>query len=132
MIGLDTHIVVRYLAQDDDVQSPVATRFPSRLTKDMPGFISSVVLAEISRVPARRYRLDRSDIARTIRDLLETAERVIENAESAYRASGIYLGSGAVELADALIAEAASLAGASETVTFDRVAPAHAGMKLLK
>ena len=132
MIGLDTHIVVRYLAQDDDVQSPVATRFPSRLTKDMPGFISSVVLAEISRVPARRYRLDRSDIARTIRYLLETAERVIENAESAYRASGIYLGSGAVELADALIAEAASLAGASETVTFDRVAPAHAGMKLLK
>ena len=132
MIGLDTHIVVRYLAQDDDVQSPVATRFPSRLTKDMPGFISSVVLAEISRVPARRYRLDRSDIARTIRDLLETAERVIENAESAYRASGIYLGSGAVELADALIAEAASLAGASETVTFDRVAPAHAWMKLLK
>ena len=104
MIGLDTHIVVRYLAQDDDVQSPVATRFPSRLTKDMPGFISSVVLVEISWVLARRYRLDRSDIARTIRDLLETAERVIENAESAYRASGIYLGSGAVELADALIA----------------------------
>lgn len=123
MIGLDTNIVVRYLAQDDDVQSPVATRFLSRLTKDMPGFIRSAVLAEISRVLARRYRLDRSDIARTLLDRLETAELVTENAEAAYRASGIYLGSGAVELADALIAETASLPGASETVTFDRVAP---------
>jgi predicted nucleic-acid-binding protein len=132
VIGLDTNVVVRYLAQDDDVQSPIATRFLSRLTKDMPGFISSVVLAEISWVLARRYKLDRSDIARTIRDLLETAELVIENAEAAYRALGIYLGSGAVEFADALIAETASLAGANETVTFDRLAAAHAGMKLLK
>lgn len=77
MIGLDANVVVRYLAQDDDVQSPIATRFLSRLTKDKPGFISSVVLAEITWVLARRYKLDRSDIARTIRDLLETAELVI-------------------------------------------------------
>jgi predicted nucleic-acid-binding protein len=124
VIGLDANAVVHYLARDDDVQSPIATRFLSRLTKDKPGFISSVVLAQISWVLARRYKLDRSDIAITIRDLLETAELGIENAEAAYRALGIYLGSGAVEFADALIAETASLAGANETVTFDRVAAA--------
>ncbi len=132
MIGLDTNVVVRYLAQDDDVQSAIATRFLSRLTKDKPGFISAVVLAEISWVLARRHKLDRSDIARTIRDLLETAELVIENAEVAYRALGIYLGSASVEFADALISETASLAGADETVTFDRAAATEAGMRLLK
>lgn len=132
MIDLDTNVVVRYLAQDDDVQSAIATRFLSRLTKDKPGFISAVVLAEISWVLARRHKLDRSDIARTIRDLLETAELVIENAEAAYRALGIYLGSASVEFADALISETASLAGADETVTFDRAAATEAGMRLLK
>ena len=132
MIGLDTNVVVRYLAQDDDVQSPIATRFLSRLTKDKPGFISAVVLAEISWVLTRRYKLDRNDMARTIQDLLETAELVIENAEAAYRALGIYVGSASVEFADALIAETASLAGADETMTFDRAAAAEAGMRLLK
>lgn len=132
MIGLDTNVVVRYLAQDDDVQSAVATRFLAKLTKDQPGFISAVVLAEISWVLSRRYRLGRNDIARTIRDLLETAELVIENSEVAYRALGVYLTSASVEFADVLIAETAALAGASETVTFDRNAAKEAGMTLLK
>jgi len=132
VIGLDTNVVVRYLAQDDDVQSAVATRFLAKLTKDQPGFISAVVLAEISWVLSRRYRLGRNDIARTIRDLLETAELVIENSEVAYRALGVYLTSASVEFADVLIAETAALAGASETVTFDRNAAKEAGMTLLK
>jgi predicted nucleic-acid-binding protein len=39
MIGLDTNILVRYLAQDDPVQSPVATDIIEfRLTEENPGF----------------------------------------------------------------------------------------------
>lgn len=38
MIGLDTNILVRYLAQDDAVQSARATRIIDRLTEDRPGF----------------------------------------------------------------------------------------------
>jgi len=132
VIGLDTNVVVRFLAQDDEKQSPIATRLISRLSKDKPGFISAVVLAEISWVLARAYKTPREDLARAIEGLLRSAELVVENAEAAYRALGVYIGSASVEFADALIAETASLAGADETVTFDKVAAAEAGMTLLK
>lgn len=132
MIGLDTNVVVRYLAQDDEIQSAAATRFISRLSKDKPGFISSVVLAEISWVLVRAYKTPREDLARILEGLLRSAELVVENAQAAYRALGVYSGSISVEFADALIAETALLAGADETVTFDKVAAAQAGMKLLK
>ena len=132
MIGLDTNVVVRYLAQDDEIQSAAATRFISRLSKDKPGFISSVALAEISWVLVRAYKTPREDLARILEGLLRSAELVVENAQAAYRALGVYSSSTSVEFADALIAETALLAGADETVTFDKVAAAQAGMKLLK
>lgn len=132
MIGLDTNVVVRYLAQDDEKQSPIATRLISRLSKEQPGFISAVVLAEISWVLARAYKTPREDLARALEGLLRSAELIVENAEAAYRALGVYASSASVEFADALIAETASLAGADETVTFDKMAAAQARMKLLK
>lgn len=132
MTGLDTNVVIRFLTQDDDTQSLIATRFISRLTKDRPGFISAVVLAEISWVLSRAYKAPRDDIARAIEGLLRSAELVVENAEAAYRALGVYMASPSADFADALIAETAALAGARETVTFDRNAAKEAGMRLLK
>jgi predicted nucleic-acid-binding protein len=131
VIGIDTNVVVRFLAQDDETQSPVATRFMSRLSKDRPGFISAVVLAEISWVLSRAYKSSRDDIASAVEGLLRSAELVIENADAAYRALGAYRDARAVEFTDALIAETASLAGARETVTFDQQAAAEGGMRLL-
>ncbi len=132
MIGLDTNVVIRFLAQDDEEQSAIANRFMSRLTADAPGFISSVVLAEISWVLLRRYRLSRVELSTTLQSLLETAELTVENAEAAHRALAVYTAGASVEFADALIAETASLAGAKETMTFDRGAAAEAGMTLLR
>lgn len=132
MTGLDTNVVIRFLVKDDAAQSAAATRVISRLTKDRPGFISAVVLAEISWVLARAYKAPREDIARVIEGLLRSAELIVENAEAAYRALGVYMASSTADFADALITETASLAGASETVTFDRNAAKEAGMRLLK
>ena len=132
MTGLDTNVVIRFLVQDDPTQSAAATRAFSRLTKDQPGFITAVVLAEISWVLARAYKAPREDIARVLEGLLRSAELIVENAEAAYRALGVYMASSSADFADALIAETASLAGASETVTFDRNAAKEAGMRLLK
>ncbi len=131
MIGIDTNVVIRFLAQDDEKQSPIATRFISRLTKDRPGFISAVVLAEISWVLSRAYKSPREDIAGAVEGLLRSTELVVENADAAYRALGVYRGARALEFADALIAETAALAGASETVTFDRNAASEGGMRLV-
>ncbi|NWG54503.1 MAG: type II toxin-antitoxin system VapC family toxin [Hydrogenophilaceae bacterium] len=132
MIGLDTNVVVRFLAQDDPAQSPIATRLMSRLTRERPGFISAVVLAEISWVLSRAYKASREDIAGALEGLLRATELMVENAEAAYRALAVYLASTSVEFADALIAQSAALAGADETVTFDRNAAAEAGMRLLR
>ena len=46
-------------------------------------------------------------------------------------ALGVYQSSKSAEFADALIAQTAALAGASETVSFDRGAALDAGMRLL-
>lgn len=132
MIGLDTNVVVRFLAQDDETQSPVATRFMSRLTREKPGFVSAVVLAEITWVLSRGYKASREDIAAAVEGLLRSAELVIENAPAAYRALALYRSASSAEYADALIGETAALAGASETVTFDTRAANELGMRLFR
>jgi len=132
VIGVDTNVIVRFLAQDDEIQSPIATRFMSRLTKERPGFVSEVVLAEVTWVLSRAYKSSRSDIANAVEGLLRSAELIVENPDAAYRALGAYQSSDAAEFADALIAQTAALAGASETVTFDRNAASTLGMRLLR
>ncbi len=47
MIGLDTNVLVRYIAQDDAKQSPIATKLITSLTTENPGFISQVSLVEL-------------------------------------------------------------------------------------
>jgi predicted nucleic-acid-binding protein len=56
LIGIDTSILVRYLTQDDPVQSPRATAVLERqLSRHMPGFVSVVTVAETAWVSARCY-----------------------------------------------------------------------------
>ena len=64
MIGLDTNVVVRYLAQDDSVQSLKATQiFERRLTERKPGFISLVMMVETVWVLDTVYGLSAQEIA---------------------------------------------------------------------
>ncbi len=45
MIGLDTNVLVRYLTQDDPIQSLKATEIlERRLTEENPGFVSIVAI----------------------------------------------------------------------------------------
>jgi len=131
LIGLDTSVVVRFLAQDDETQSPIATDIMASLTRERPGFIGSVVLAEITWVLSRAYKASREEIAAAVEGLLRSAELIVENSEAAYRALAAYRASNTAEFADALIAETALLAGATEIVTFDRSAAASLVMRLL-
>lgn len=132
MIGIDTNVIVRFLAQDDDVQSPIATRFMSRLSKERPGFVSSVVLAEVTWVLSRAYKAPRDEVAAAVEGLLRSAELVTENADAAYRALARYQASKSVQFADVLIAQIAMLAGADEVVTFDRRAASELDARLLR
>jgi hypothetical protein len=49
MIGLGTNILVRYLAQDDPIQSAKATEIiERRLTEENLGFVSAVAMVDPS------------------------------------------------------------------------------------
>ncbi|MGH6620796.1 MAG: PIN domain-containing protein [Alphaproteobacteria bacterium] len=130
MIGIDTNVLVRYLAQDDDTRSPIASQIVDGLTADAPGFVSIVVLVETVWVLSRAYKATREQVAETVELLLRARELVVEGAEAAYLALATYQSTNA-DFADALIAHGAKLAGCSETLTFDRAATAGTGMRML-
>jgi len=90
VIGLDTNVLVRYLAQDDPAQSAAATRLLDGFTAEAPGFISIVTLVETAWVLARAYRTPQPGIAAIIERLLRARELVVEQSETHYLALGIY------------------------------------------
>ena len=131
MIGVDTNVLVRYLAQDDPVQSRRATRlFERELSDQEQGYISIVVLVETCWVLKRLYGAGPAEIRATVRDLLDARQLAVERRIAVAQALG-RLGEGAGDLADALIAELAAAAGCASVVTFDRNA-ARLGMDLLR
>ncbi|MDR6388439.1 putative nucleic-acid-binding protein [Paraburkholderia phenoliruptrix] len=62
MIGLDTHVLVRYFAQDDAVQSKKATALMDSLSAERPGYVSQVALVEVVWVLARCYGVEREQM----------------------------------------------------------------------
>ncbi|MDH5331194.1 MAG: PIN domain-containing protein, partial [Aquincola sp.] len=99
MIGLDTNVLVRYLAQDEPVQSALATRLIERqLNEREPGFIGLVVLVETCWVLKRLYGATVAELRETVRDLLDTRQFVIEQRTVVLRAVA-RLGDGAGDLA---------------------------------
>jgi predicted nucleic-acid-binding protein len=131
MTGLDTNVLIRYLAQDDPAQAARATRLIERELDDRdPGFISLVVLVETCWVLKRLYGADAREVRDTVRDLLGIRQLVVENRQSVTRALDA-LGESAGDLADALIADLARIAGCVRMLTFDRDA-VRLGMELLR
>ena len=131
MIGIDTNVLVRYLAQDDPKQSAVATRFiEGRLSPENPGFVSTVTLCEIAWVLAESYGADRKRVRDTVEGLLSTKQIVIEQAELVWKALRAWEGVPA-DFSDALIGQLAIFRGAETTVTFDRSAARLPGFELL-
>ena len=121
MIGLDTNILVRYLVQDDPVQSAKATELiERRLTPDNPGFISIVAMVETVWVLDRSYGFAAQEIAATVERILEAETLAVENEREVFTAM-ISLKDGRM-FADAIIGALGRKAGCSYTFTFDRKA----------
>lgn len=122
MIGLDTNIIVRYLTQDDSVQSRRATEIIEHtLSEDNPGFISLVTMAETAWVLERIYDQSHQEIARPIEMMLQADSLLIQNEQEVFIAM-IALKTAQGSFADALIAALGRWAGCSSTLTFDKKA----------
>ena len=130
MIGIDTNVLVRYLVQDDKVQSlQASTLIEEIISVDEPGFITLITLAEVVWVLKACYGVSKTDLCSMIKMLLETKQLRIEQAESCYRALRIFESSNG-DFSDALIVTISKDAGCAETVTFDKKAQS-VGMRLL-
>jgi predicted nucleic-acid-binding protein len=122
MIGLDTNVLIRYLTQDDPVQSAKATEIiERRLTAKNPGFVSVVAMVEIVWVLDRAYSLTTKEISSVVERMLQIEVLTIENEQQVFSAM-VALKQGRGSFWDALIAELGVRAGCARTLTFDQKA----------
>lgn len=130
MIGIDTNVLVRAIAEVEDTGAAAAAReFLRELSVDQPGFITQVAMAELYWVLSRAYRYPREDCLTVIRGLVETPTLEFDDGEGVVRA--LTLAEDGADFADALIHGTMELFGVAETVTFDRAAAGRLGWRLL-
>ena len=125
MIGLDTNVLVRFIVQDDPMQSQEATYLiEKRLTSENKGFVSSIVLCEVLWVLKRAYRQPKEQLLVVVKLILEADVLEVENRDCAWRAYYDY-DEGPADFSDYYIAQINKAHGASITVTFDDNALKH-------
>ncbi len=130
MIGLDTNILVRYLAQDDPVQSRKATEIlERRLTEDNPGFVSIVAMVETVWVLERAYGFSGGEISAAVERMLQADALVVESEPEVFTAMTT-VKEGRGSFGDALIGALGAKAKCSCTLTFDEKALRLAGFEL--
>ena len=130
MTGLDTNVLVRYIAQDDPKQSPQATRLIESLTTDAPGYVSVISVVELVCVLTGCYSSTKNEICEVLETLLRTKEIMVAHADTVWKALRVYK-DGKADFADCLIERSANEAGCSHTATFDRDAAKHCGMQMI-
>jgi len=119
MKGLDTSILVRYLTQDDPVQSLRAGEIIEQtLSAEEPGFVSLVTIAEVAWVLRLRYKATRQEMVTAVERILASDSLRVQNEQQVYEAM-IALKTGEETFADALICALGTWAGCSSTLTFD-------------
>jgi predicted nucleic-acid-binding protein len=130
MIGLDTNVLVRYIAQDDTIQSPRATALIESLTAETQGYVSLVSVVELVWVMTGCYATTKGEICEVLETLLRTKELIVAQAETVWKALRQFRENNA-DFADCLIACSGSEAGCDHTLTFDKIAVKGCGMRLL-
>ena len=131
MTGLNTNILVRFITQDDPLQSPKGDAIMNSLTPDEPGWIAIASTAEFAWVMKRIYRVNREDDYSMLTMFLTWPDIVMENANLVRSAANLFR-QGTAEFTDYLVESSAREAGCSRTLTFDRKAAKSAGMTLVQ
>jgi predicted nucleic-acid-binding protein len=131
MIGLDTNVLVRYLAQDDPIQSPRAGAIIESFTPERRGYISLTAMVELAWVLTSVYSTDKEGLLQTFELLLRSRTLAVEQADTVRRAVDLSRMAKA-DLEDCLIQCSCHTAGCSETITFDNAAAKTARMRLIR
>ena len=119
MIGLDTNVLLHYLAQDDPKRSPRATEIlERRLTEQEPGFVSLVTILEVVWVLKSLFKRSSQEIANDIEMLLAADTLEVQNEQEVYLAV-VSLRNGIGTFEGALIGSLGAWRGSSAISTFD-------------
>jgi len=126
MIAVDTNVLLRYLLNDDAVQSDIATNL---IEGEDTVLITDVVLAEtLWTLSGKRYRLNKYQLAGVVLGLFEESNIRFEDGLTVWMALNDYLESDGADFADALtINKARAIAKAQDgsfsgSYTFDKAA----------
>ena len=120
MIALDTNVLVRFLVEDDPVQSRQAKAMVQRaVAANSPYFVSEVVVCEVVWVLGAAYQVGRQEITAILRQLLRARHLAFSDAGRLAQALSAYE-KGRGDYADYLIRETAQDAGCECVATFDR------------
>ena len=88
MIALDTNVVLRYLLQDDAVQSPKASKFFEGTERVL---LTDVVLVEtVWTLRGKRYQLSKETLVGVIHSLIEEPNVVFEDGKAIWCALDDY------------------------------------------
>ena len=122
MIGLETNVVLRYLLQDDPIQTRQVNRLiEQQLSEESPGFLNLATILEVVWVLRSLLKRTPVQIAAHLEAILSRDTLEVQNAEQVYEAA-FALKQGTGEFEDALIGALNRQAGCSVTLTFDRKA----------
>ena len=113
-IAIDTNILVRFLTEDDEPQTALAT---AAIEAAEAVIVSTTVLCETVWVLSRAHKLSRQRVADVLRAFI-TSDRVQVNRLEA-EAGLVHLGQGG-DFADGVILLHAEQSRADRLVTFDR------------
>ena len=131
MAALDTNVLLRFLLQDDPLQSQAATRLVSAaLAAGQLLYVPVSVALELEWVLRSRFKQDKAAVAQTFSGLLDALELRFEAVAALEWALNQYE-SGSADFTDCLHAALAQQAGELPLWTFDRAAARVDGAKLL-
>jgi predicted nucleic-acid-binding protein len=120
MIALDTNVLVRFLVEDDEIQTAkVTSLFEQTIADGTVLFISDVVLCETVWVLTSRYGFSRAEVTAVLRRLLD-ADHLSFSAPSQPARALAAFSAGKGDFADYVIREHGLAAGCTAVATFDQ------------
>ena len=122
MIAVDTNVLIRYITNDDQEQSILASRLLDKyIGQEKSIFINNIVLCELIWVLSKGYKYKKEQIIITLRLLLSSIEFRFENHELAFLAVSQYETS-ETDFSDILIGLINYNIGCDSTYSFDQAA----------
>jgi predicted nucleic-acid-binding protein len=119
VIALDTNVLIRFLVEDDQVQTARATALIKRAIEgDERLFVSDIAMCEVAWVLGTVYKAPRHEIAAVFRRLVGARHLAFSSTDAVTRAL-ISFDTGKGDFADYLIREEAKAAGCTAVATFD-------------